>query len=279
MNIYNLKKTRTLLALSALSLGLLASSVQAVDVKVSTQTGVNATSTTETKKAIKIDAKMQARIDMGKKKAIEEIDRRIASMNNLDARIAQMIRVTSAEKAQFSASIQGQITTLNDLKSKIMLDTDLETLKTDIKSITTSYRIFMLIIPQGHIMATADSIMTSINTTAALGIKLETRIKEVENAGKDTKSLATLLADVSAKITNAKDQTEAAFTMTSVLVPDGGDKDKMKVNQDTLKSARAKLKIARADLEDARKSARKIISELKKINLAVDSTATTTTNR
>lgn len=272
----NIKKSYSIITL--LSLCLLGFFAGEVFAQTPEQVKPSTTSTT-TAKSLKIDAKTQARIDTAKKRAVEEIDRRITAMNNLDARIAQMIRVTTAEKAQFSASIQGQITSLNDLKSKIMADTDLETLKTDIKSIATSYRIFALVIPQGHIMATADSVMTAINTTAALGVKLETRIKELEAAGKDTKALVTQLTDISTKITNAKSQIESAFIMTSALVPDGGDKDKMKTNQETLKSARAKIKVARADLEDARKSARKIVAELKKIDLTVGSGAATTTSR
>lgn len=227
--------------------------------------------------SVKVDAKLQARIETGKKRAIEEIDRRIAALNNLNVRVEGLVRVKTDEKVLFSNSIKTQVKELEDLKVKISADTDIETLKTDIKSITDSYRIFKFVIPQGHIIATTDSIVTTINMMATVGAKLEARIRTLESSGTDVKALMATLTDMSVKITDAKVQADAAFSLIANLTPDNGDKVKMKANDDALSSARAKIKIARADLEAARKDARKIVTELKKIEVKTNASATSTT--
>lgn len=251
-----------------------AASVHAVGIDLKANAQVN---TTTASTSVKVDAKLATRIETGKNRATQEIDRRIEALNALNTRIGALVRVGADEKARFSNSIQAQITELATLKAKISADTDIETLKADVKSITDSYRIFKLVIPQGHVIATIDSIVTEINMLASLGAKLETRIKALESSGTDVKSLMTLLTDMSVKITDAKVQADAAFKLTASLIPDNGDKAKMKANDDALASARAKIKIARSDFEAARKDAHKIVTELKKTKVKTDVSATSTT--
>ena len=92
-------------------------------------------------------AALAARITKGKDRADQEITRRITALNDLNTKVQAMARVSANEKTAISAAVASEVANLTTLKGKIDADTDVETLKTDIKSITASYRIFMLVIP------------------------------------------------------------------------------------------------------------------------------------
>lgn len=234
-------------------------------------TGVNTTRT-----SVNVDARLATRIETGKNRANQEIDRRITALTNLKTRINAMARVSTSEKANLTSSIQSQIDILTSLKTKIATDTDLATLKTDIKSITNSYRIFMLIIPQGHIAATADAINTTADSMSAFETKLQTRLTSAQTAGKDTTALTALIADMTAKIASAKVDAQAAVDLTANLKPDNGDNAVMQLNNQALKSAREKIKTARADLKSARDDAQKIIVALKQMGISANASASST---
>jgi len=239
-------------------------------------TDVNATVDTP---AVKVDAKaaakLAARIETGQKHADQEVDRRVTALNDLIARVATIDRLTDAEKTSITGSIQSQITALNSLKAKIDADTDIDTLKTDIKTITQAYRIFMLVIPQGRIVAVSDTIFTTSDILSTLGTKLSARITAAGTAGKNVTALTTLLADLNAKAADAKVQAQAAVTLVAGLSPDNGDTTAMKANDKAFADARAKIKLARADLKTSRDDAHKIIEALKGMKLEATATSTT----
>lgn len=203
------------------------------------------------------------RIQLIKTRAGEEIDRRITALNTLTTRIGYLKRVSDAVKSSISSTAQTQITELTALKAKIDADTDLATLRTDVKSITASYRIFVLVIPQGHLLAAADRINTIADSLTAIGGKLQTRISDAQSAGHDVSALQTALTDFNAKVADAKTQAAAAISAITGLTPDQGDKTKLQANQAALKNARALIKTATQDLDAARKDARTIMQGLK----------------
>ncbi len=205
-----------------------------------------------------------------RERAVAEIDRRIASLNKLEARIDAMKRVSDASKVTIKATIDGQINVLTTLKAKIIADTDEATLKADIASITKSYRIYMLVIPQGMVMATVDRINTTADLMTTFGTKLDARIVEAKNAGNNVTALETASADYKAKIADAKVQASAALNLVVNLHPDNGDQATIDANKKAMTDAHAKIKAARADLETARADARTIVKALKGFNITVE---------
>ena len=229
--------------------------------------GVNAT----------LDAKLELRITKGKERANQEIDRRIAALNALNTRIQAMERLNATEKANLSASLTSQISALTTLKAKIAADSDIETLKADIKSIAGSYRIFLLVIPQGHITVTSYKLKSVADTETALAVKLSARIDAAAAAGKDVTALTTMLADMQAKTSDANVQADAALALVANLTPDEGDKTKATANNQALKDARAKIKAGLQDIVTARKDARTIVKALAEFHLEGSGSASTTT--
>ena len=225
--------------------------------------GAKARAAASTTAGAKASDKVLARIEKGKERAKEEIARRTAALGALSEKVQAMARVSDDMKASISGTVQSQITMLSSLQAKIEADVDLDTLRADIKSITESYRIFMLVLPQGRIATAADSIQITAASLTTLAGKLETRIAEAQAKGSDTAALSTSLSDMKAKIDDAKLQAEAAISLTATLKPDNGDKTIADANKKALKDAQVKLKAAREDLKTARKAGGDIVKALK----------------
>ncbi|MDO8518083.1 MAG: hypothetical protein Q7S26_02220 [bacterium] len=204
-------------------------------------------------------------------RADKEIARRIASLDDANARVQAMQQVTPAFKTSLSAAIQAQIAALTTLQTKIDADTDLATLKTDVQSVTKSYRIYALVLPQVRIAAAADRAVTLATMMNTLGAKLQARIASAGSAGLDTTALSAALEDMGTKLSDASSQAQAAVSATASLVPDNGDKTVMASNAAAFKTARKDLQTAQQNLVAARKDVTAILKGLK-----VSTTATTT---
>ncbi len=210
-----------------------------------------------------------------KSRADKEIDRRIAALNELVTRINAMTRATAEFKTQATTNLQGQISALASLKAKIDAETDAETLKADIKSITASYRVFALIMPQARIAAAADRAINLALMEAATGAKLKVRVDAAAATGADVTALTAALADLETQINLANTSAQSAVTVSLALQPDQGDKTAMENNTKTLQDARASIQAAHKALVQGRKDIETIIQGLKKLN--VSATASTTT--
>jgi len=228
--------------------------------KANTQAKVASTSANRAAKAGEHTAAQMKRMI---ERANKEIDNRITGLNKLSARIQGMKKVTDASKTNLKSTIDGEIATLIALKTKIAADTDTETMRTDIESITKAYRIYALIMPQIAIIAAADRANTVADAMTALSKKLSGRIAAAGSTGNNVTALYTQLADMSAKITDAQTQAQAAVGQVSVLKADNGDQAIFDANKAALKAAHEKIKTAKKDIEDARKDAKDIAKGLR----------------
>lgn len=210
------------------------------------------------------------KIENLKQKANVEIDRRIAALNKLIVRLTEMKKLSSTNLSTFKADIQTNIDGLNTLKTKIDADTDLATLRADVKSIVTNYYIFAFYIQYINLSAALDRASTTITNAIAVYDKLSARITEAETAGKDVASLKTTLALMKTKLDLAKTAVDAANAEIATLTKDG-----FPGNKPTLLDARSKLKSARENLIAAHKDAKTIIKSLRAL-IRVTETVTPT---
>ena len=222
-----------------------------------------------------LSATTTARMEKARTRAAQEIERRIEALTKINVRIGGVTKISDQFKANLNTNIQNQITALTALKVKIDGDTDLNTLKTDVQSITKSYRIFALIMPQTHIAAMADRTATAINIMIGIGNKLQARLTEMQNAGADVSALIATLSDMGAKISDAQAKAQAAVDVTATLVPDDGDKDKMAANKAALTEGRDNLKEAHQDLVDARKYITTILKGIRELSASSSATIET----
>jgi hypothetical protein len=198
-------------------------------------------------------------ITNAKARADQEIDRRTTSLQALLARINAMARVDASFKATLATTIQNQITALANLKATIDADSTLSTLKVEVQSITKSYRIYALVMPQASISAAADRVQTIAGLMTTLSGKLSARIASSTTVDA---AASAALTDANAKIADAQVQATAAIGHISGLQPDNGDKTTMAANLAALKLARADIRVAQQDFVAARKDFTTILNSL-----------------
>lgn len=237
---------------------------------------LNHSASTTGDRAAKLENAKAKRMELIKARANEEIDRRIKALDKLLERVQSMKRVSDAQKSSTASIVSDEKSKLESLRGEIEGDSDIESLRGDAKSITASYRIFALIIPQSAILVAADRIKTIADNLTAIGGKLETRINEEKNSGKDVSSLESYLTDYKAKIADAVAKTDGAINGVIGLTPDNGDIAKAKANRSALQAARENIRKGMEDLRQAREDARKIVQGLKSIGAAKNASASST---
>ena len=217
-------------------------------------------------------AKVQARAD-------EEITRRLTALNALATRVSEMKNLSASEQTTLATNIQTQITAMNTLQTQIAADVaanNVTQLRADVKSITISYRIFILIIPQGYIEAASDRVETIVGIMNDLGTKFQTRITAAQTAGDNVTAVSATFADFNAKVSDANTQAQTAVAEVVSLMPDNGVQSVMQSNTAALKDARSKIQTAQQDFVAAHQDAQTIATDLKSFEVSPSATTTVT---
>jgi hypothetical protein len=244
--------------------------------------GVNASASASVagiKVGAAVGATLAARIKDITTRADAEITRRINALNALAGRINEMTRLSATDKTNLSTSIAGQVTAMNTLQAQITADAaanNTSSLKTDVQSIASSYRIFILVLPQGSIEAASDRVLTIVGTMNDLSAKFSTRISAAQAAGNDVTAANASLADMNAKVSDANTQATAAASEVVSLTPDNGNATIEASNTAALKDAHSKILAAQQDFLTARADALAIIQDLAGFKVSVGAAATAT---
>jgi hypothetical protein len=226
-------------------------------------------------------ATLAARISDITTRAYKEITRRITALNALNTRVNAMVKLSATEKSNLSTTIQGQVTAMNTLQAQIAADAAADStssLKTDVQSITSSYRIFALILPQGTIIAAGDRALTIVDTLTDLGTKLSARITAAQAAGNNVTAASSVLGDFNSKVSDGSTQANAAITEVASLQPDNGNATIMASNSAALKDARSKIQAAQQDFVSARADALTLIKDLAAFKVSASANAAASTS-
>jgi len=199
------------------------------------------------------DAKESQRIERLKELGAMLIENRISLLNNLKTRIQNMNRLTDAEKTALILDIDTNIADLNTLKTKIAADTDLVTLKADVKSIFEKFRIYMVAAPKGLGETLASQGQYILGRLQAIQRQMEQVMNQNKNQGKDTTQLEQLMTQVTNQLQTAEDQLAIAEEKFKSMTP---------ANTDAAKTAREEGKAAMKKAKDALKEAHRILKQI-----------------
>ncbi len=197
-----------------------------------------------------VEKKTENTLENLKKRAIKEIDRRVESLKQLIDKINAVKRLSAEKKSSMVSGVTTEITNLIALREKINADTDVETLRTDVKSIVTSYRVYALYVPKIYIIVNAEKILETADALSQLADKLEI---------KDASSFQNQLKGMKESIADAKIKAQQAIDIVTPLAPEG-----FPANKTELQKAREQLRLAHQDLVSARHSAKEIMQGLHK---------------
>lgn len=208
-----------------------------------------------------------------RERANKEIDRRIAALNKLLTIIGQMKKLSASQISTLSAQVQTNIDSLNALRGKINSDTDLATLRTDVKSIVTDYRIFAFFMKYIHLNTALERSSNLYDKLMTVYNKLSTKITEAQSGGKDVTQLNTSLTEMKSKIDSAKNLIDTALSQLSSLNVQG-----YPGNLTTLSDTRLKLRTIHQNLKDAHILSKRIVKDLRSLNKGSFPTAGTPTS-
>jgi hypothetical protein len=197
-------------------------------------------------------------VDAVKARAHEAIERRLETLARLATRVRENRHLTDDHRAALAELIQGQIDGLTALDAKIQADTDPETLRADVKSIVTDYRVYLLTVPKVHLVIGADTELAAATKLEQVATRLQGKIDEAAAAGHDVTTAQGHLDEMTAKIGDVRASAGSVADSVLPLVPqDYPD------NKPVLEAAQASLKAGRAALHDARQLARQVVADLR----------------
>ncbi len=187
-----------------------------------------------------------------------EISRRITNLNAALTKLNASTKLTGADKTSLATQINNELTSLGALQTKLAADTDLATARTDVQSIVTDYRVYVLMLPKARLAASADRFAEVEDQLTTLATKLQTKIDTAKTAGKDTAAMQTTLNDLTAQVASAKTITDGLVAKLLALQPADYN-----TNPSILATYRQSLTTAHTDLKAARTDATTIITGLK----------------
>jgi len=129
------------------------------------------------------------------------IAERLASLSRLSDRVSGDKRLSDTDKASITADIASTIAALNTLKVKIDADTALDTARTDVKSIVSSYHIYVMFEPKIRLLVTINNLQTQSTNIGTLSGKVQTLVTDLKNQGKDVTTAQTALTDIATQLT------------------------------------------------------------------------------
>jgi hypothetical protein len=132
-----------------------------------------------------------------------EIQRRFTTLDALAARVSGSKVLTSSDAAALSGEIGATRTGLTTLKATIDAETSIPALKSDVAMIATSFRVYLLVAPQVHLVSGEDGVVASQTSFAKVNTNLAARIAAAKAAGKDTTAAQADLDAMNAAVTKA----------------------------------------------------------------------------
>lgn len=201
----------------------------------------------------------QTRLDDIKTKGSQEIDRRLAKLGTLNAKIAAATKLSATDKAALTTQVTTEISGLTTLKTTLNAETTLAAAKTDARSIISGYRVYALIVPKVYLIKVADDQQGNEAKVATLIPKLQAALTNAKNSGKDVATLQTKLDDASSKQQAAQAISSSIETKVINLQPTDYNSDHtiLSGDREQLVTARTDLKTAVDDMTAVRDGLKK----------------------
>jgi len=206
----------------------------------------------------KLSAALQAQhLATLKTRGDAEITRRLTNLNDAATKISGLTTLTAADKSALTTQVQNEISGLNALKTKLDADTTLATARTDVQSIVTEYRVYLLMLPKVRLVAADDRLTTASNNLVTLKGKLQTAVNNSKITGAGLTAMQASLTDMQAKLDAAQTALSGVGTKLLALTPSDYN-----TNHTVLMQYRTDLVNAQTDLKAARADAATIVAAL-----------------
>lgn len=194
----------------------------------------------------------QKRVNQLRRMGETMIDRRIKALEKAIDRVEASNRVDQSDRDAVIADLNANISSLNSLKASIQVNEDIESLRAQVRSIVTDYRIYLVVIPRSRGLlgaGRAEAVMARLN---GISVKVGNFINKAKELGYDTAEIEAIFADYKSKLATAQAKIEEALAEFESMKP-GEDpattKDRLEKGKAALREAREILKASRDDLK------------------------------
>jgi hypothetical protein len=207
--------------------------------------------------AVKSTGMTPARMTLLKDRGHLAIQRRLNELDRLSALVNGAKHLSSANRSALQSKLSSDRSGLVSLDTKIQGDADAATLRADLASIVTAYRIYVLVAPQVHLVVASDRIAASVAVGNTVAGRIQAAIDTAKAKGKSVTAAQAALDDLRRQLHGASAAIDGVASQVIALTPSG-----YPGNRTTLLSARNSILSARTHLFKARKDAHVAVSAL-----------------
>jgi hypothetical protein len=184
------------------------------------------------------------------------VARRQLTIRQLTSVLAARTHVTDAHRATLSALFTSDAAGLAATDATVQADTTCKQAGTDGRTVVTSYRVYLLLAPQTHLVAASDTGAFGAGKLAAVEPKLQAGIAAIADPAKKAQAQAAY-DDLVAQTTSATDDFAGVGDAVLALVPAD-----IPAQQSVVTAEQSKVQAGRAALTLALKDAKTIQSLL-----------------
>jgi hypothetical protein len=158
-------------------------------------------------------------LDGVRNRCLAAIDRRVTTLDELDARVTAAARLSDGQEAELHATIDATRSGLGALRTEIERDTDAAALRRDCTRIVEDHRVYLLLAPQVRLLTAADSAQTVVARLEEVISTLQSAIDAAAAGGTDVTEAARLLDAVRANTAEADTLSLGVLDAVSPLTP------------------------------------------------------------
>lgn len=200
-----------------------------------------------------------ADVESLKARAQEAIDRRLATIDRLRARVTDHPHVTGPHQGELLAELGRSGAGLRALSAEIDRATTIEELRVLVAEIATDFRIYLVVVPKVHQVLGSDTVVAAGERLDGVADSLAAWIERAVANGADTSEARVHLADMTEEIRQAVVLGEPVAGAVLPLTPS----DWPTPAGDVLAQGRADLIEAGGLLREARDSAKETVAALR----------------
>ena len=184
------------------------------------------------------------------------VSKRELTIGQLTSALAQRAHVTDAHRAALAGLFTADAAGLQSVNATVHTDATCRQAVTDGRTVVTTYRVYMLLVPQTHLVAAADTGTYAAGRLTAVEPKLQAGIDAIADPTKKAQA-QTAYDDLVAQTKAASDDVSAVGDTMLALTP-----AQMPAGQSTVDAERAKVTSGRTALTTALQDAKTIESLL-----------------
>jgi hypothetical protein len=203
-------------------------------------------------------------VDALKQTCDAAIDQRLTSLADLRGKVSSSTYLTAGNKATLLGEIGAENDGLAALRVKIAGDTDRPTLAADCKSIVEHYRVYMLMIPQAHLMIASDAAAAIGQKLTDLAARLQADLERAKGAGKDTADAQRDVHNLNAAISAGTAGATPVDRLVNFVLP--LNPSDYEADEQNVKTARTDIGTAHTNFVRGRSDAKQVVADLKALN-------------